>query len=153
MPRRKINAAFKTVDDNRVGIPKAISGEFSWISGKERISVFLLMRTPGRYRVVTNSDVRADPDLVELYERNNAPGADGERLASDFNDDGSAVFGLQLLEAYLRPGPPEWRLDLPRIAVDLLNVRPPDDEVVVVVNDGFLEVWSIERFRAALDRR
>src|SRR5580658_7194057 len=151
MSRKKINAAFKTVDDNRVGVPRSISVEFSWISGKELILVFLLMRTPGRYRVVTDSHVRADPYLVELYERNNAPGTDGERLASDFNDDVSAVFGLQLLETNLRPGPPEWRLDLPRIAVDLLNVRPPYDEVVVLVNDGFLEVWSIERFRAALD--
>jgi len=111
------------------------------------------MRGPDRYRVVRDSDIKTDPDLAELYDQINASGRDGARKASDFDDDDSALFALRLLETSLRPGPPEWRLDLPRITIDLLSVRAPHEQVVVVINDGFLEVWSVDRFRAVFNRR
>lgn len=151
MPKNKgVDAGLKTVDDHdRIGIPKHISSSIPWLSGKTRIPVHLMMLRTDRYRVITEADMDSTPTLVAMRENIADTLTNPHATALSFADDASTLSALRLLETELSPPPPEWRIRLPRIIVDLLQVRPGREEVVVVLDRQFIEIWSVERFRSA----
>lgn len=102
-----------------------------------------------RYRVVTHAEVDRTPSLAAMREKMAETTASPHGTVLDFADDASTVFNLRLLETQLSPPPPEWRIRLPKIVVDLLRVRPGKEEAVIVLDRQFIEIWSVERFHAA----
>jgi hypothetical protein len=105
----------------------------------------------GRYRLLSVGDVEANPNLkalrAKLSEQSN------ETTKNDpleFEDETSATLPLRLASVQLSPPRPGWRLTLPRAITTVMGVLPGEDEVALLISNGHIEIWTIEKLKSAL---
>ena len=151
MGRDPVEPVLMNVDRaGRLVIPRALCDLVGWISGSEQLGGWLLMSSPGRYRLLSAAETEGDPDLARMGARIAGKAAKTEGTMLDFEDDASAVLGFRLMAIQLSPPPPGWRLTLPGAIAKLMHVRSAESEVALLVSDGHIEIWSLENLRSAL---
>lgn len=111
----------------------------------------MVMLRPGRYRVVPLVEAESNPTIVALRKRIDDGVADVNQHALDFEANCSAVLEARVLRTQLNPSGSDWRLVLPKLATDILGIKPGRDDVVIVLAGRYIEVWSASAFHAALD--
>lgn len=143
--RRRPDPVYKPVNDHqRIGIPSGFR-EGALEPQTKPVTVSLWMVKSGRYRLLIGEHAE-HPDIQAL--RTRISEREGAAAATEFDDDGSTVIGVRLVDAELSPGK-EWRLSLPDIIMDALRIRK-ERQAVVVLDGKFIEIWGVETFEAAL---
>jgi len=149
-----------TVDiAGRVRLPDACAAQLDWLQGKDAIHAWLLVVGLGRYRLLSDKQVRESARLNVVAERvSSHPQPDQEIEPFQAEDSSSAALAARLLQVRLSPLGPGWRLTLPKDRLGLFG-RPAtktDNTVYLLFSDGYLEIWSvdhlIESIQAPLDQ-
>ena len=97
------------------------------------IEAALLVGSPERCRLLSQTEVRSSPDLVALREKQ-LSSASGDDICSDleFDEPGIAALAARLISVQLTPHKPSWRFTLPNLVLRLMQVRPGDSVAVLI---------------------
>ena len=135
----------------RVLIPKDLCEKLYWITGTEEITVWLLIGTFGRCRVLSQPDIGADADFTELVKKTSTRNVPLAPL--EFDSEADAMLGYRVFESRithsLSAGRSAWRLKLPSAIVSLWGLRPPTNEVAIRLWAGYLELWEINALKSS----
>jgi hypothetical protein len=138
-------------DGYRIPIPKHLSDRLSWLSGSQSMAGWLWMISGGRYRLLSDEQVKADPYLdplrTFLLEQQLSPSVDPS--ASSNNEDASLIARLQPVELKLNQS--YWRLSFPAVLNEFVPSGCDQKRISFILPlDGYLEVWYTETLRAAV---
>lgn len=132
--------------DGRIPIPQKFSDRVRWISGTEQLRVWLLMLLPGRFRLLSDSQVQGDGTLSEIRSAIMDGPAELAGSAVGFESSERAAMIGRLIPVNLAPPGPCWRLTLPKPVL-------PDDKdrrrFVFLFSLGYLEIWLLDVYKAA----
>ena len=150
-PRPLLAHASFDPDGHRIPLPKYLSERLSWLTGPQPVMGWLWMIAPGRYRLLSDDQVKADPYLDSLRnficEQQLAPSGDPRAGAN--NEDASIIVRLQQVE--LKPNQAYWRLSFPAVLDEFVPAGCDKKSVSLILPlDGYLEVWYTEILRAAV---
>src|ERR1039457_5834994 len=131
--------------DRRITLPQHYRSRIAWLEGEAPISAWLLLIQPGRFRLLSDSD-------IENYERLAAVRSliiDGPNpvavRASEFESNARAARIGRLIPITIEKGATR-RLVLPREVVQGDQDRWA---FVLLFSLGFLEIWVLDAFTAA----
>ena len=132
--------------DRRFSLPQAYCQKLSWIRGDENMRVWLLQLVPGRFRVLSDSEVDKHERLREIRSIIvNGPAEPGTAPTTFELSNVAALIG-RLIPTMLSAPPPSWRLILPK------QVLPEEKDkwsLVVIFSMGYLEIWRLDIYNAA----
>jgi hypothetical protein len=121
-----------------------------WITGDRPVSAWLLLGSPGRCRLLSESEVDADHDLLSLRERITAEISASIATLIEFHDEVSTALALRLLPVQMTPPKPGWRITLPREIAAIMRVRPGESDLAALFTQNHIELWTIEVLRSAV---
>jgi hypothetical protein len=150
MNRDPVEPALMSVDRaGRIVIPRAFCEIVGWIAGSSPVKAWLLMGSPGRYRLLSAQEAEGEPDLALIRERiaGRLHSTNGTPL--DVEDDASATLSLRFFAVQLSPQGPGWRLTLPNVIVKIMEIRLTG-EVAVLMSNGHIEIWAVGTLKSAL---
>jgi hypothetical protein len=133
--------------DRRFHLPKAYSDKIPWMSGSASLSAWLLIRVPGRFRLLSDFEVEGDPKLRDLRSRIIEGPHGNEVSPSEFDSNDRAALIGRLVATTLTAPPPGWRFILPKH----LTPEGACRSVVVLFSSGYCEIWFPEVYKAALE--
>ena len=138
-------------DGCRIPLPKHLSDRLPWLSGSELKSAWLWMISPGRYRLLSDEQVDADPRLGLLHqfilEKQLLPSSDPHVAASV--DEASVVARLQPTQLKLNKS--YWRLSFPGVLDEFIPSGCDRKKFSILLSlDGYLEIWYTEILRSAV---
>ena len=127
---------------NRIPVPKPFTDRIEWIGGPEPIQAWLLLLSPGRFRLLSDRQVKGHPHLEpvrSLITEENFPDLTDPTLAEE---PWRAVIVAKLLPASITPPGPVWRISFPR---GFEVFVPPDCDrkalSLLFSLEGYLEIW------------
>ena len=144
--------AFRLTADGfgRLPLPKDLARQIPWLKGDEAIDAWLFLLPPGRFRLLNEEEVLADPDLESIRafiqgDRSEYPSEPSSAQPPDL-----ASLPVRLLKTTLRRHGPSWRIWMPAIT----EIFAPaycdrNDFIVSLAPDGYWELWFTEAFRQA----
>jgi hypothetical protein len=146
-----VEAIFKPVfvpagSDSRVTIPHAWCERIPWVFGDETLLVWLLMLLPGRFRILSDTEVQQNPGLNDIRSRIVNGPSPTEVPPTAFDRNEIAILVGRLIPTTLAPGG-SWRLIVPR------QIVPGDrdrKQYVLLFSSGYLELWFAETYNDAL---
>jgi hypothetical protein len=144
---------FSTVavgSDLRIKIPKSLLPLASWITGDQPVSAWLLVGSPGRCRLLSATEVDANPNLSSLRDRIATELNTPSNNALEFRDKTSVALAVRLVPVRITPPDPGWRLALPGLIAAIMQIRPGESEIAALFVHGHIELWTIETLRAAV---
>jgi hypothetical protein len=106
--------------------------------------VWLLMIEPGRYRVLSDSEVQLDQDLREVRSLIVDGPAPPDGPATAFEPNARAARIGRLILTTLAPPRPSWRLTVPKHITQGNRER-----LVLLFSQGYLELWLTDVYTAA----
>jgi len=138
-------------DGCRIPLPKHLSDRLPWLSGSELVSAWLWMISPGRYRLLSDEQVKADPHLEPLHqfmlEKQLIPSPD-PRVAAGV-EEASVVARLQPTQLKLNKS--YWRLSFPAVLDEFVPSGCDKKKFSILLSlDGYLEIWYTEILRTAV---
>jgi hypothetical protein len=131
--------------DRRITIPQRHSKKIAWVVGSSKpIRGWLLLLVPGRFRLLSDSDVERDRRLAEI--RSLIIDGPTELGASpvEFDSDSKAAVIGRLVPVFIDPAS---RIVIPK------EVLPNGRErwtFVLLFSSGYLEIWLADVYDAAL---
>src|SRR5580693_1558004 len=125
--------------DGRVVIPQTTCEAVPWISGTGPLTAWLLMKAFGRSRLLSSQDVEANATLATLLDRISSASERGTTGPLDFEDEADVVLPARFVETRLSLSEVGWRLTLPRTIVSMWGLRPPGNEVCILISRGYIE--------------
>jgi hypothetical protein len=134
----------------RIVIPQSWCAYAGWIHGTDPLNAWLLMGELGRYRLLSDADVEAHSTLRGLRAKISESNETTKSDLIEFEDEAFATLPLRLASVQLSPPRPGWRLTLPRAITTVMDVRPGEDEVALLISKGHIEIWAIEKLKSAL---
>lgn len=135
---------------NRIAVPKPFS-DHPPFEGTESFQAWLFLLAQGRYRLLSEDQVKADPQLesVRTLLLEGRPAASKEATHSE--DLASAAIVARLLPASVTPPPPRWRISFPKGFDPFV---PPECDPkafsVLFSPEGYLELWYTDVLRKAV---
>ena len=140
-------------EGERLRLPALVarSVEHSLLSGQAPVECWLLVVTPGRYRLVPQPTGTPAGDISRILRQIEEAVAPGEVLDRTGNN---ALDGIQarLIPCKVSPPEPGWRVNFPKEAKELVSEREERSFVYVMVVAGFVEIWFPDTLRRALSR-
>jgi hypothetical protein len=138
-------------DGNRIPLPKHLCDRLPWLSGSEPRSAWLWMISPGRYRLLSEEQVKTDPHLESLrdfmFQQQLVPTADPSM--SKGPNETSIVARLHPTE--LKVNKSYWRLSFPAVLDEFIPLNCDQKKFsILLCLDGYLEIWYTEILRAAV---
>ena len=137
--------------DGRITIPEALRERISWIKGDQPLTVWLLTVLPGRFRLLSETQVGNDAKLSlirsQLIDGPNEP----DLSVTTFEPSERAAVVGRLTCTTLSPPRPSWRLSIPKQIVPQSATDRP--MLVLLFASGFLEVWHQDVYNQALNCR
>ncbi|HEU5414389.1 MAG TPA: hypothetical protein VFW31_11560 [Candidatus Angelobacter sp.] len=128
---------------NRLALPRNIVDHMSWLSGSEIVHAWLLVLSLGRYRLLTDDEVKSNPDLEpvrDLVLRGQVIGR-GDLITAE--EPKRAAMAAKLLPTIVTPPGPTWRIVLPKaIAIFIPADCDAKDFILFLTLDGFWELWN-----------
>jgi hypothetical protein len=70
--------------------------------------------------------------------------------ATDFRDEASAILGLRLFSIEINAPGPGWRLTIPKPLAAIMQVRPKESTVAMLLSGGHIEIWTLDLIRASV---
>jgi hypothetical protein len=145
------HASILTVEASyRIRLPQPLCNRVGWIVGDEPIVAWLLMGSSCRCRLFSGAEVDSDPDLRSLKDRI----AEELKAAYDspieFQDVTALTLTLRLAQVQIkRHETSGWRLTLPRPIAAIMQLRPGESSLAVLIVQDHIELLTIEVLRAS----
>src|SRR6266851_6754295 len=117
--------------------------------GKDPVKCWLLVVTPGRFRLVMVPTGSATGDLSRILQEIEEAEAAGDVLDRTENNAGDGI-GARLIPCTVSPPAPGWRVNFPKAAKDLVPEKEERSFVFVLIVAGFIEIWFPDTLRRAL---
>jgi hypothetical protein len=140
-------------DGKRIPIPKHLSDRLEWLSGSEPVAAWLWMVSAGRYRLLSNEQVMADPELEALHNFIHQ-----QELVPSIKPSASTTVEETCMIARLQPtqlklNKSYWRLSFPPALDELVPSGCDRKSLSILLSPhGYLEIWYTEILRTALFR-
>lgn len=130
----------------RFSLPQAYCEKLEWVRGADNIRVWLLQLLPGRYCILSESDIAKSEALEEITSRIlNGPGPPEPDPAKFLPNEVVALIG-RLIPTTLSGPRPSWRFTVPR---QLFPEGTKIVKYVLLFSLGYLEIWHIDTYDAA----
>jgi hypothetical protein len=142
----------KVSKDGRVIIPQDASNSIEWLGEhKEKtIKGWVLIESFGRHRLYSEVEVETFPELAELREEVSKRGGQPKGRPLEFEEPENVVFSRRFHEVELHWSDKNgWRLVMPQVTINLWRIEKGEGHVGIVVNKGYIEIWSMETVQAA----
>jgi hypothetical protein len=135
-----------TLDSSsRLTLAQWLVRRIGWIQGTESITAWLWMISPGRFRLLQDSEVAEDPQLSEIRELLNEGKVGLKRDLTEAVADEEAAMVARLLRVTIAPNLKVWRLRLPKIFAELAAGGRDVKKVSVMFSlEGYWEIWLTE---------
>ena len=146
----KRNLSVAEFEGDRIRLSSQIVGnaEQPWLVGKEPVECWLLVVTPGRYRLVPQPTGTPSEDLSRILRQIEESGAPGEVLDRTQNNARDGIPG-RLIPCNVSPRGPGWRINFPKEAKELVSDKEDRSFVYVMIVAGFIEIWFPDTLRRA----
>jgi hypothetical protein len=136
----------------RIRLPQPLCRRVGWITGEQPLAAWLLLADSGRCRLLSSTEVGSDPDLQSLKARIAEELSARNTGILEFQSEVSVALTLRLAEIQVtRHETSGWRLTLPRTMAAILQVRPNQSEVAAIFVQDHIELWTIEKLKAAVN--
>lgn len=142
-------ALAKVEKDYRIHIPKALLSNVGW-GPDDGAGACVLLGSSGRCRLLAGGKLQNDPDCQKLQQEIDAASEEPLTSLLDFRDESRTVLPLRLLPVDVAPHGANYRMTLPKLLTSIFQVRPGEESVAVLVNQGHIEIWSFEALRTAI---
>jgi hypothetical protein len=139
------------LENGRLNLPAGVVAALPWLA--QRQTAWLLALGARRFRLLSGEGVNSSPTTCNLVAslgevENSGTGDPLEAMPPEL-----AVLPLRLSEVQLTPQAAiGWRFGIPRALTALAGVGP-SDQVYLFIIQGYLEVWTLEMARNALDMK
>jgi hypothetical protein len=147
----KRNILVAHFEGDRIRLPNQIVeyAEHPRLAGKDPVECWLLVVTPGRYRLIPQPTEAPPDDLSRILDQIEETAAPGEVLDRTHNN---PLDGIQarLIPCRVSPPEPGWRVNFPKEAKELVSVNEERSFVYVMIVAGFIEIWLPDTLRRAL---
>jgi hypothetical protein len=119
------------------------------LSGSKPIDCWLLVVTPGRFRLVKQSTATPTGDLAKILSQSEEVGEPGDVL--DYTESNpQAAIRARLIPCVATPRGPGWRLNFPKSAMELVPATEERSSVFLLTVAGYVELWFPETLRRAV---
>ncbi|HEV2491911.1 MAG TPA: hypothetical protein VG204_02440 [Terriglobia bacterium] len=152
--RQVLKGSLSVVDfeGERIRLPVQVvkSAEHPRLAGEDPVECWLLVVTPGRYRLVAQPAETLTGDLLRIVDEIEDTLTTGEVLDRTENN---ARDGIQarLIPCKVSPSQAGWRINFPKEAKELVSEKNEDRSFVyVMIVAGFIEIWFPDTLRRAL---
>src|SRR5438034_861191 len=124
--------------ERRVTIPQSYAEAIEWIRGDKNLAVWLLLHSPGRFRLLTDQQAARDTTLCRI--RSIIVDGPGDPVVppTAFEPNDQAALIGRLIPTTLAPPPPTWRLTIPK---QMLPDDNPNRTFTLIFSLGYLEIW------------
>ncbi len=142
----KADPASAKFEGDRLTLPEDLvqsAGNAAGLVGTNKINCWLLVLSPGRYRLVTTEAVSR---ILSRIEEVGAPGDVLDYSASN----SEAAVRARLIACTVSPPGPGWRLTFPKAARQLVPKTEERSYVFLLIVAGFIEVWFPDTLRRSL---
>jgi hypothetical protein len=112
------------------------------------VDCWLLVVTPGRYRLLTQAEKEATEDLSEIHDRVKEVTASADVLDWTENNPQDAI-PARLIACVATPRGPGWRIQIPKVLIKLAGEKENPSHVFMMTVAGYVEIWFPETLRAA----
>lgn len=132
----------------RITIPRQYCEKVLWICGEQVLSVWLLVIFPGRFRLLSDTEVSQHKPLSEirsLIVDGSTRDSSGSIIECDTSQRAARIG--RLIPTTLAPPPPSWRLIIPKAVT---AHSKGDQRFVLLISQGYLEIWLPHTYEAAL---
>jgi hypothetical protein len=119
------------------------------LSGSKPINCWLLVVTPGRYRLLRSPEGTATDDLSRILQQIEEAGATGEVLEGTENNEQAGI-RARLIPCVVSPRGPGWRIHFPKAAKQLASEKGEPSHVFAFSVAGFVEFWFPDALRKAV---
>lgn len=138
-------------DEERICLPVQIveNAEYPRLAGKDSIQCWLLVVTPGRYRLVPQPAGTPAGDLSRILSQIEELTAPGDVLDRTQNNARDAI-PARLIPCSVKPPQPGWRINFPKEAMALVPQTEDRSFVYMMIVAGFVEIWFPDTLRRAL---
>ena len=138
-------------DEERIRLPVQIveNAEHPRLAGEDPIECWLLVVTPGRYRLVPQPAGTPAGDLSRILSQIEEATAPGEVLDRTHNNARDGI-PARLIPCKVSPPQPGWRINFPKEAKELVSGKDDRSFVYVMIVAGFIEIWFPDTLRRAL---
>jgi hypothetical protein len=139
-------------DRERIRLPLHIieAANHPRFAGVTEIECWLLVVTPGRYRLIMQPKDAPTGTLARILEAVEDAEEFGD-LLDRTEDNGKDAIGVRLIPCTVSLTPRTgWRVNFPKAAKDLLSEKEERAFVFVRIVAGYVEIWFPETLRQAL---
>jgi hypothetical protein len=145
-------AAKVAVDvDDRIYLPKHIADQIPWMTGDVQIDCWLLVLSPGRFRILSDKQVESDARLESLKSLMVNGKLSEETEATFAHEPSKASMTVRLIP--ITAGPPKAagrRVTLPKSMRIFQPAEPDPYEFTVLLSlEGYWEIWHTNVLRKA----
>jgi hypothetical protein len=146
---KRSHVARAKVEGERIRLPENIIARvtYSQFNGKTEIEAWLLVVSPGRYRLIVGEKAEVSR-ILDLIAENEATGGVLDRT----EDDEQAGIAAKLIPCVISPPPPGWRVNFPQVARDLMYEKEERSFVFFLIVAGYIEIWFPDKFRHIASR-
>jgi hypothetical protein len=147
----KRNVFAAEFDGERIRLPSQIveNAERPRLAGEEPVECWLLVVTPGRYRLVPQPPGTPSDDLSRILSQIEEVTTPGDVLDRTQNNARDGI-PAKLIPCRATPSKPGWRINFPKEAVALVPHTDDRSFVFVMIVGGFIEIWFPDTLRRAL---
>lgn len=145
------NVLVAEFDGERIYLPSQIveNAEQPRLAGEEPLECWLLVVTPGRYRLVARPPGAPAGDLSRILSQIEEVTAPGDVLDRTQNNARDGI-PARLIPCRVTPPKPGWRINFPKEALALVPHTEDRSFVFVMIVAGFIEIWFPDTLRRAL---
>jgi hypothetical protein len=127
-----------------------LTSQIPWLKGDAPIDAWLLLISTGRFRLLNEGHVSADPDLesIRALILGERPAQQGEPTSAQPDD--LAALPVRLLKSTFRRHGSSWRISVPVMFEVFAPVNSDrNDFVALLTSDGYWEIWYTDALRLA----
>ncbi len=145
-----MECAIQRVDqDNRILVPQSALKHVTWIAGSQPLKAWLLVGSPGRCRLISQGEFEDDASCQSLRASIEAEKARPIGSIIEFRDEAFVALELRLIQIEITPPGPGWRLTLPKALTAIMQIRPKESSVAVLLRQAQIEIWTLDTLRAS----
>jgi hypothetical protein len=141
-----------TIDvNNRIVLPKHMTDRIGWLGGSGPAKAWLLLISAGRYRLLSDEAVQADPRLEPLrflIVEGKPEILEEPTYAKEPN---TAALVARLVPISITPPKPAWRFSKPKfMEIFAPTDCDPNDFTVFLSVEGYWEIWHTDKLQSAV---
>jgi hypothetical protein len=99
---------------------------------------------------MSGSEFDNDPSCQSLQARINEERDNQTGNALEFREEPVAALGLRLWPVEITPPGPGWRLTLPKVLAAVMQIRPKESSLAILISPQHIELWTWDTLRASM---